>query len=146
MISAKYSINNLSDVFKQISGKYFYQYIFRDVENIPYTVQIKPAGNGQPKQRISVLKINPEGKHYTTGVQIQSDFSFGKNNIFISGIDAWQRNLVSNRERDLKTETFDSTGTVVISTVYKTIGEKPSARSSPNRKSTSGAIWRGAVW
>ena len=69
------------------------------MENIPYTVQIKPAGNGQPKQRISVLKINPEGKHYTTGVQIQSDFSFGKNNIFISGIDAWQRNLVSNRER-----------------------------------------------
>ncbi len=125
MISAKYSINNLSDVFKQISGKYFYQYIFRDVENIPYTVQIKPAGNGQPKQRISVLKINPEGKHYTTGVQIQSDFSFGKNNIFISGIDAWQRNLVSNRERDLKTETFDSSGTIVISTVYKTIGEKP---------------------
>lgn len=125
MFSAKYSFSNLSGVLRQISGKYFYQYILRDVENIPYTVQIKPAGNGQPKQRISVLKINPVGKHYTTGVQLQSDFSFGKNNIFISGIDAWQRNLDSKRERELKTETFDTSGTVVISTVYKTIGEKP---------------------
>lgn len=125
MFSAKYSIGKLPGIFKGISGKYFYQYILRDVENIPYTVQIKPAGNGQPKQRISVLKIKPTGKHYTTGVQMQSDFSFGKNNIFISGIDVWQRNLDSKRERDIKTETFDTSGTVVISTAFKTIGEKP---------------------
>lgn len=125
MFSAKYSIKDLSGALKQITGKYFYQYILRDVENNPNTVQIKPAGNGQPKQRISVLQIRPVGKHYTNGIQLQSDWSFGKTNLFIAGIDAWQRNLDSKRERDQKIETFDTSGTTVINTVYKTTGEKP---------------------
>ena len=125
LFSAEYIINNLSGKFGQLSFKYFYQYILRDVENIPYTFQIKPAGNGQPKQKISVLEISPTGKHYTNELQIQSDWNFGKQNFFIAGIEAWQRNLDSKRERDLRIETYDSSGTNVISTVYKTVGEKP---------------------
>ncbi len=125
LISAEYRIKDITKSFKNFSVKYYYQHILRDVENIPYTVQIKPAGNGQPKQRISVLKITPVANHYTNGILAQTDWTLGKYNYLILGIDTWQRSLDSKREKEQKIETFDSAGTIVVSTLYKTLGEKP---------------------
>lgn len=125
MFSFEYRLKSPKLPFKQLSVKYFYQYILRDVENIPGTVQIKPAGNGQPKQKISVLKITPNARHYTNGLQIQSDWSITEENYLLFGIDLWRRNLDSKREREQKIETYDSTGSVIVSTTNKITGEKP---------------------
>jgi len=125
LISAEYRIKDITKSFKNFSVKYYYQHILRDVENIPFTVQIKPAGNGQPKQKISVLKITPVGNHYTNGILAQTDWILGKYNYLIIGVEAWQRSLDSKREKEQKIESFDSAGTIVVSTLFKTSGEKP---------------------
>jgi hemoglobin/transferrin/lactoferrin receptor protein len=125
MFYAEYKINNLSRVLKNISAKYYYQYIFRDVINIPGTIQIKPPSNGLPKQRISVLEITPTGEHSTNGVLMQSGWKISSTNSLTGGIDIWQRDLSTDRERLQKIETYDSSGTTIINTIYKTTGEKP---------------------
>lgn len=123
MFSAEYNINNISDVWRKISAKYYYQYMLRDVENIPHQVQNIPAGNGQPAKRVSVLEISPTAKHRTNGLQLQSDFMFGKSNLLITGFDYWRRTYTGNRTKSQKIEVLNS-GTVV-NTTYKTIVEKP---------------------
>jgi hemoglobin/transferrin/lactoferrin receptor protein len=125
MISVEYYSKNISGILPEISARYFYQSILRDVENIPNQVTIKPAGNGLPKQKISVLKITPNARHYTNGIQLQTDWAFAKNNYTIAGIDLWQRALDSKREKVQKIEIYDTTGTIIVQTINKITGEKP---------------------
>lgn len=125
MFSAEYKINQLFKGLLDISLKYFIQNIIRDVENIPYTVQKKPATQTQPAQRISILKILPTGSHKTMGGVLQSNWKISKNYNLITGLDIWQRKLNTSRERVQKIEILDSTGNSVINTTYKTTGETP---------------------
>lgn len=122
MASIEYNISALASFLPKLSLKYYNQNIYRDVENIPNAVTNVA---GQPPRRNSVLSILPYGRHFTNGVQLQSDWVIAKNHLLITGIDVWQRNLDSRRERNLKLETLDSTGTTVVSTTFRTIGEKP---------------------
>ena len=119
LISGEYIIKNLINNLPKISLKYFYQSILRDVEVFPHQVVTKPT------QRISVLKLTPDARHYTNGIQFQTDWQIGKYNYLISGIDLWRRNLDSRRERFQKIEILDSVTHNVISTTYKTTGERP---------------------
>ena len=123
--SAEYKINDLIKPLKTISVKYYYEYILRDVENIPNQVTIKPKTATTPKQRISVLSITPNARHYTNGAELQTEWKIADNNSLIAGIDAWRRSIDSKREKNQKIEVYDTAGVNIVNTIYKTIGEKP---------------------
>ncbi len=124
LISVEYKINNLSNSLVKLSAKYFHQFISRDVENIPGTVQLVSGTNGQPLKRLSVLKINPGADHNVDGFQTQADFSF-TNHYLIAGFDFWMRNYSGIRTKDQKIEILNPVDSSVVSTNYKTIFEKP---------------------
>lgn len=119
LFSAQYQIKNISTLLNRISLKYYNQNIYRNVENIPYLIQ-----HPKPLQNVYVESITPNARHYTNGIQLQTNFIPFSNQILITGIDVWQRKLDSRRERNLKTEMFDSSGSI-IATNYQTVGERP---------------------
>ena len=125
MFSAEYSVKNISKKFTGLSFKYFNQNIYRDVENIPYITQTVYGSNGVPVKKIDVQKINPNARHYTNGLQLQTNWLFYDNNILVAGLDAWQRRLDSRRERYLLINVLDSTGDSVVKSMNETIGERP---------------------
>ena len=119
LFSAKYEIKNISALLNKISIKYYNQNIYRNVENIPYLVQ-----HPNPLQNVYIESITPNARHYSNGIQLQTDFIPFSNQVLITGIDAWQRKLDSRRERNLRIEILDSSGSAVAAS-YQTIGEKP---------------------
>lgn len=125
MVSGEYKIKNLLKPLKELSVKYFYQSILRDVENIPNQVQTVRTSTGKIKQKVYVLSITPNARHYTNGIQLKSDWQVGKYNYIIAGVDFWMRALDSRRERNQRIENYDTTSGSITSTVLKTIGEKP---------------------
>lgn len=124
LLSVEYKINNLTNSLIKLTAKYFYQFISRDVENIPGTVQFVPGTNGQPPRRVSVLKINPGADHNVNGFQTQANFKFN-NHFLITGFDFWKRNYSGLRTRDQKIDILNPTDSTVVRTVLKTIYEKP---------------------
>lgn len=125
LISGEYRIKNLIKPLKQISIKYFYQSILRDVENIPNQISTVKTTSGKTKQKVYVLSITPNARHYTNGFQFKADWLVTKSNYLITGIDYWIRALDSRRERNQRIENYDTTSGNLTSTVLKTIGEKP---------------------
>jgi hemoglobin/transferrin/lactoferrin receptor protein len=101
MVSAEYKVKNITSSLSNVSVKYFHQYIFRDVELVPNPV----------------VTTRPSADHNTNGLQLQSNWTFGENNFFVAGIDAWQRDLDSRRQKILKN-------------ANEIIGEKPIPNSS----------------
>ena len=129
LISTEYEIQNISEVFYKLSAKYSYQFIARDVENIPNAVQTIPGSGGTPTRRISVLKITPGADHRSNNLQLQGNFLLADWNNLIFGIDYWDRKYDGNRERFQKIEVLDSLGQVV-STTNRILGEKPLPNST----------------
>ncbi len=125
MYSAEYKFENISPILKNISAKYFYQTILRDVENIPNQIVLQKTPTGKLKQKITVDKITPIGNHYTNGIQIQTDWSMGKYNNIIVGTDLWQRSLTSEREKFQTIYKYDTTSGNITSTTIQITGEKP---------------------
>ncbi len=124
LISAGYEIQNFSKVLYKLSAKYSYQYIKRNVENIPHTVQNIPASGTTPARRVSVLKITPGADHKNNNVQIHGNLLLTKNNNLILGIDYWDRSYNGHREKYQLIEVLNAQGEVV-NTTNKIIGEKP---------------------
>ncbi|MCU7494066.1 MAG: TonB-dependent receptor [Ignavibacteria bacterium] len=125
LFSAEYNIQNISANFLKLSAKYYYQYILRNVENIPGTVTKTPAQNGQPAKQTSVLMITPNARHYTNGLQLQTDWTFGERNYVIAGVDAWQRQLDSRRERKIQVAMLNARGDSVVKVNNQIVGERP---------------------
>jgi len=124
LYSLTYEISKLGSVLKTISAKYSYQYILRDVQNLVNQVAIKKASNGNLIQKTIVDKIAPVGKHYVNSIQLLSNWTLGVNNV-IFGIDIWQRNMTSERERFQTILKYDSTSGMLTSVTSKITGEKP---------------------
>lgn len=124
MFDAEYKLNNMFSLFNIFSVKYYFQNISRYVENIPFQKQTVAAQNGQPAKIVNVLSITPNARHYTQGVQLQSDWALASNNYLIAGLDIWKRNLDSKREKNQRIDVLNSANTVVNS-IFKTIGERP---------------------
>ena len=124
LFSAQYEIKNISSVVNNILLKYYNQNIYRNVENIPYIVQ-----HPSPLQNVYVEKITPNARHYTNGIQFQSSVIPFSNHVIIAGIDAWQRKLDSRRERNLKIEMLDSSGSI-SAVKFQSIGERPLPEAS----------------
>ncbi|MDP4176614.1 MAG: TonB-dependent receptor, partial [Bacteroidota bacterium] len=123
MFSAEYDINNISNSLRKISAKYFYQYMLRDVENIPHQVKTVAASNGQPAKRVNVLEIDPTAEHNSYGLQFQSDFTLGSNYYLIAGVDYWQRRYTGIRTNSQKIEVLGANG-ATVKTMYKTTYDK----------------------
>ncbi|MGE5457420.1 MAG: TonB-dependent receptor domain-containing protein, partial [Methanococcaceae archaeon] len=130
LLKAEYNLHNISGTLSNVSIRYYYQYILRDVENIPHTVSKTPAQGSQPAKETDVLKITPNARHYTNGLQLQTDWVTGKQNFIIAGIDAWQRKLDSRRERYIRVLTMNAKGDSVAKTVNQIVGERPLPESS----------------
>ncbi len=123
MFSANYAIENISTNFKSLNFKYYYQFISRDVELQPNSQVITPT-------RITTPELTtPVGEHTTNGFQIQSNWSFSSNNNFIAGIDAWQRNVFTSREKYIRVDVLNTSGDT-IATNNLVRGETPMPESS----------------
>jgi outer membrane receptor protein involved in Fe transport len=85
MFSTEYKINNLSEMLVNTSIKYFHQLIKRDVLLIPN----------------ANVTVTPGANHIMDGVQLQTNWLFGKKHWVISGIDAWQREYNGHREKTI---------------------------------------------
>ncbi len=132
LFSAGYDILSLSKVIYKISFKYSHQYIRREVENIPYTVQNIAATPTTPARRISVLKILPEADHYNNNFQLHTNLLFADRYNLVAGVDYWDRKYNGFRQRFQKIEVLNASGNVT-STTNKIIAEKP----LPNSKMRS---------
>ena len=97
MFSASYMIKNNGTFLKDVSLKYFHQYILRDVILIPNAAAV----------------ITPSGYHSTNGVQLQADLTLGTKHNMTTGIDIWQRRLITEREKTVNVPVTDSLGNVV---------------------------------
>lgn len=124
MFNAEYVIKQISPSINKLSFKYYYQTIFRDVENIPHIVKNIPATGNQPAKRVSILEINPSADHIMHAAQSQIDFVFDQHYL-IAGIDFWQRSYDGERFNYQKIEVFAPDGETVANTLNKTIYEKP---------------------
>ena len=98
LISGEYLFYNLSETLNQLSVKYFHQFIFRDVENIPYVVQNVPGSNGGPAKQVSVLEVDPQADHNTDSFQSQANFTVSNTNFLIAGVDYWKRSYTGIRD------------------------------------------------
>jgi|WetSurMetagenome_2_1015567.scaffolds.fasta_scaffold07312_3 hemoglobin/transferrin/lactoferrin receptor protein len=125
MYSAEYKFSEISQVLKNISAKYFYQTILRDVNNIPNQSALQKTPSGKLKQLVTVDKIVPVANHYTNGIQLQTDWALGKYNNVVVGADLWQRSLTSNREKFQTIYKYDTTSGNLLSTTNQITGEKP---------------------
>ena len=125
LYSMEYQMQKLSTRWVKTSFRYFYQYILRDVENIPHMVNNLPAAGGQPARRVSVLKISPGATHDTHGIQWQNDFSLGVNRYLIWGLDGWQKDYRGYRSKQTQIEVLSPVNNTVVRTTSKTIGELP---------------------
>ncbi|HEX2869346.1 MAG TPA: TonB-dependent receptor [Ignavibacteriales bacterium] len=117
LLSAEYDIKNISETFIKFSAKYFYQFIFRNVENIP-NPGVSAFLNGQLVKKATPWKVTPNARHYTNGIQLQSDWALSEGNYLIAGVDAWQRELDSRRERAFLIPAFKANGDSIV-------GERP---------------------
>jgi hemoglobin/transferrin/lactoferrin receptor protein len=125
MVSGEYKIKDIAPPLKEFSVKYFYQSILRDVDNIPNTIQPVKTASGKLKQKVYVLDITPNARHYTNGLQFKADWVLDSHNYLITGVDVWMRALDSKREKVQRIENYDTTSGALISTINKTTGEKP---------------------
>jgi hemoglobin/transferrin/lactoferrin receptor protein len=120
----QYSILNLLEPLKELTIKFYNQNIYRFVDDVPNQSTIIQSTNGQQNQIVTVDKITPNARHYVAGLQLQSNWLVGEN-LLLAGIDAWQRNLDSRRERIISHSQEDPLTGEITPTFTEYIGEKP---------------------
>ena len=103
MYSAEYLINDLLPSLSNLSIKYFYQDIKRDVQL-----------NVNPSPTISQV-ITPSADHSTWGTQLLSNWLLSSFNHLSAGFDLWQRTFIGFRET--KVETYSSTTGTTSTTI-----------------------------
>ncbi len=119
LFSSKYKINNISPLVEEVSLRYYNQFIFRDVEMLPNMGSIT---NGN--SRITANKILPRGEHCTQGLVFETKFNLSENNRIVAGLDVWQRQLVTSREKYITQEILDDFQ-MVVKTLEIIRGENP---------------------
>ncbi|MBN1999968.1 TonB-dependent receptor [candidate division KSB1 bacterium] len=123
LLSAEYIFHD--HILPRITLKYFIQNILRDVENIPHTVKSVPAADGQPAKNLNVLRVTPAATHYTQGLLLQTDWALNRYNYLVAGIEAWQKQLDSHREKSIRIDVLDSVDGSIMKTIDQVIGEQP---------------------
>jgi hemoglobin/transferrin/lactoferrin receptor protein len=118
LYSLKYSMEDVSPVLNKLSVKYYHQYILRDVRMFPNT-PTRHVGNS----RITPQKVTPQGKHYTDGLKLTSEWKLSGHQV-TAGADLWQRRLRTQRRKFIRKEVFGPQGTP-IDTLQIVQGEVP---------------------
>ncbi|MFA5648194.1 MAG: TonB-dependent receptor [Bacteroidales bacterium] len=129
LFSASYEITDLTNTLSSLKLSYFNQFILRDVllfPNAPATDKPTPIGG---IQRISPQYFTPTGEHRTNGLQLQGTWNFTENNTLIAGIDAWARELYTERQKYIKVEVFNPLG-ALVATNNMVRGETPTPKSN----------------
>ena len=90
---------------------------------IPLT--LIPAQGNNPPKKVIAQSVTPNGDHKTNGLQLTSNWVFGENYFLVTGIDFWQRNLLTTREKNILTQILSEDGNNVVSEINKITGEKP---------------------
>jgi hemoglobin/transferrin/lactoferrin receptor protein len=124
LISAAYDIQGISKLLYKISAKYAYQYIERDVENIPNITRNIPPTPTSPARRITVQKITPGAEHRSNNFDLRGYFLPAENHNILLGIDYWDRRYSGQRENYQLIEIFDSEN-VLVSANSRILVEKP---------------------
>ena len=114
MYSAEYSLNNLIPTLSELSIKYFFQQIKRDVE-----LKVTP-------NQTTAQTVTPSAIHNTNGIQVQTGWTLSEFDHLVAGIDIWQRGYKGTRETK-----------VVTPTVTKITGDYP----VPNSEYLSSGIY-----
>ncbi|MDD2551247.1 MAG: TonB-dependent receptor [Dysgonamonadaceae bacterium] len=128
LFSASYEITDITSTFSSLKLSYFNQYILRDVLLYPNTVTESPTPTGGI-QKVSPQYFTPTGEHQTNGLQLQGRWDFYENNTFIAGIDAWARELYTEREKYITVEVFNPAGDLMV-TNNLVRGETPTPKST----------------
>ncbi len=97
MLSAQWTLKPGSEFFRELSIKYFHQYILRDVELIPNPNTV----------------ITPTGYHTTNGVQLKSYLIPSERHSLVAGLDLWQRHLETEREKNINQPLTDEEGNLI---------------------------------
>ncbi|MBN2279185.1 MAG: TonB-dependent receptor [Candidatus Marinimicrobia bacterium] len=126
LYSVQYTVKSMLPMLSNLSMKLYKQDIFRDVENIPYQIQIMPT---TPVKEIHVDKVAPVATHETIGFHLQSNWILSEHNYLTTGIDGWQKSLVSKRKKYLHINLLNPNHEI-IKTIEQTIGELPLPQSS----------------
>ena len=129
LLSAGYEIQNITKTFYKLSANYSYQFIKRNVENIPHIVQNIPASGTTLPRRVSVLKITPGADHKSNNLGLQGYFMLNDKNNFTAGLDYWDRSYNGHREKYQLIEVLNLQGNTV-SSINKIIEEKPLPNST----------------
>jgi hemoglobin/transferrin/lactoferrin receptor protein len=119
LVSGEYLFYNLSDTFNQLSLKYFHQYVFREVQNIPYQTVV--SGN----KKVTVLEVDPQASHNTDSFQSQANFTLSKTNFLIAGVDYWKRSYTGTRFKYQSIQVFKPKTDTLLQTMSKVIVDKP---------------------
>ena len=127
LFSASYEITDITSTFSSLKLSYFNQYILRDVLLIPNIVTEVNLPTGA-LQRISPQYFTPTGEHKTNGVQLQGTWNFSESHTLIAGIDAWARQLYTEREKHIQVEVFNPLG-ALVATNNLVRGETPIPKS-----------------
>ena len=91
LCSLSYEIADLSQTFTSLRFSLFDQYILRDVEVLPNA--------SQPQNGAMPTKLTPFATHNTFGALTQATFKFSTCNTLVAGIDAWWRDISSERKK-----------------------------------------------
>lgn len=127
LLAASYEIKDPGVRMASLRLSYFIQYIQRDVEMEPNTVTLNPTPTGF--QRITPGTVIPIGDHFTQGGKLQGTWNFSEKNTFIAGVDVWNRNLYTERTKNITVEVLNASQEV-IRTNYLVRGETPIPESS----------------
>jgi hemoglobin/transferrin/lactoferrin receptor protein len=125
LISGEYLFKNISEILNNLSIKYFHQFVFREVENIPYIVQDVLGTNGSPNKQVSVLEVEPQADHNTDSFQSQANFTVSKTNFLIAGIDFWKRSYTGIRSNYQQIQFLNPSNDTVLQTINRTTIDKP---------------------
>jgi len=126
LYSIKYEIKNLLPALPKISMKIYQQNIFRDVENVPHIINVMPT---TPVKEAHVLKITPNALHETTGFQLRSNWLPGLNNFLTVGLEGWQKELRSRRQKHIDIHILNNNNETV-KTIEQIVGELPLPNST----------------
>ncbi|MBN1560153.1 TonB-dependent receptor [candidate division KSB1 bacterium] len=120
LLDVEYIVRHLTPSLAAITLKYFSQDILRDVDNQPHIVTPMP---GAPARIANVQHIKPLATHAIDGALLQTDLLFWRQHV-VAGIDVWQKQLDSFRERFVRVDVLNGEGAVVNS-IQQVTGERP---------------------
>lgn len=127
LLAAGYEIRDLGEKLSSVRLSCFLQYIRRDVAMLPNTVTTTPIPTGF--QRITPELVTPVGDHFTRGAKLQGTWNLSEKNTLIAGLDAWSRDLSTERRKNITVEILNKENSVV-KTNYLVRGETPIPESS----------------